>query len=273
MKKTTLKIINVKLLSPNGLAKYNEVIQLIHAERPKVKAYGDKHIMIKELKSGLDGKVFYGQFVYFTMLEGDLWFDEIGNDYENFKIPVGKHPNPKSCDFYFFPENHRLCFDDTKGVSLNAVLKYLKTTFDLFKPDGFEPAIEVESSHDFLDELYKAKMISKLEVRLSYSNNDPTEGFEKLFDNGCRSGNVHEVDFTTKAAIGQSLNLNESIVLKAALNLAKSNGEVKASIKDGRGRRKTLNTRNYPKRLTIDIGENNILSLIYDAIKNIFQND
>ncbi len=146
--------------------------------------------------------------------------------------------------FWFYPKYHRFIF--RSACSHNQIMKFLNESFKKIYNDDTRYAINIEKDTGSIDRIFKAKVVSKLDVTLSYSNNGNEDGWDKIIDDQLRDNNVTNTDMHFKASEHNSLILTPQSMLGGILSLTKSNGTAKAHITNDKGKTEIINTELYP---------------------------
>lgn len=276
-KKFAIQVLNIKLLSNDrsGSDAYADILTSIFNDKIIKPVKGGKQAILRtQFKTEIKGKtVIYGKFSKFTKIEGEGWLNLNNMEVQSLEIPKHLFPNLVESDYIFIPDAHRLAIIKTDKIQISSVYTFfLQAVKDVIASDEDFQVI-IEQSSDIFDEIINAPHIYRLEIDISYSNHDIYKEASEFMDDEIRSMNAKKLKLIVTPDHRQQLSLNSEI-LKGALGVAKSNGEVKALIKDSHSHRKTIITKDHPETLPLKAAnEDQIKSTIFDKIMNMFRND
>jgi len=277
--KLRLWVLNIKLRSNNrkGASAYEEIFTNLYNLRLAPKVRGGSSIILRtQFKEAVEnrGNIYYGKISRFTRLEGKEWFDYVNMEVVNHEIPANLFPNLKETEYFFIPKAHRFCILDKTGtISLSNAEDYLKKALpDVIESDE-EIEITVEQDINSFEEILSANQIKKLVINISYSNNDTNDELTALVDQELRALHVGNLNATITPDHNGQLSLEDSPFIKGALGVAESDGTVEATIVDQEGVQKKVNTRNYPRKIFVDVrgGEDAVNQSVFSKIMSIFR--
>lgn len=270
----TLMIVNVKLRSNLRKVTYDVYAKLfkdLHEGKIAINTFSDRYTRLRTLMSYMDGAIWGGKIVSYTQIEKDNWFNERDNDFENVDIDEALHPNPKETDYYFIPEAHRFCFLLKSGISDKAVVTFLKNALPMvIDPEHEDVIVDIEKDRDTIEKIINSERILKLKVNITYTNADLTADFDKFVDEDLRNSGIGELDLEAKSNKADSIDLNNSKILKSAVNLSVSNGNTEATIVED-GRKKVINTENHPRKDKVMLRKNFAYESVYEHVMNFFR--
>lgn len=254
---------------------YGDLVHKIYAQELACKTRGDKFMEFKTMLQAEDKRIIYGNLIYYTVLSSKDWYNKDTKTIEQVDINSSLNPNAKEGVYYFIPEAHRFCLVlKNNGIQPSQVEIFLKSALERVVEEGQSVFVTQEVTEDFIERILRAERISKLEIDISYTNNDLTNEFDKLLDEDLKDGEVKSLELNAKSFKKQSLNLEKSKVLKGALMLSKSNGCATATIKETNNPKNiTISTTEYPRieQIATPIGEEHIAVL--EKIMNLFRNN
>jgi len=234
---------------------------------------GEKFMEFRSMNKTDDNKVVFGKLMYYTVLNPDDWYNRKSKTLQSVNIDSFLYPNAIEGDFYFIPEAHRFCFVlKSNGIAISQVEKFLNQAISKVISDKQTVFISQELTEDFIERIIKAESLSKLCVDISYTNNDLTDDFDKILDNDLRDGQVKNLHLEAKSFSKETINLERSKVLSAALKLSQSNGYAEATIKE-EGKNIVVSTSEYPRieHLFTKLGREHLD--VYQRIIKLFRND
>jgi len=276
-KKFAIQILNIKLLSNDrsGTDAYIDILTRIFNDKMIKPVKGGKQAILRtQFKTEIKGKtVIYGKFSKFTKIEDEGWLNLNNMEVQTLEIPKYLFPNLVESDYIFIPDAHRLAIVKTEKIQISSVYSYFfQAVKDAIAIDEDYQVI-VEQSSDIFDEIINAPHIYRLEIDISYSNHDIYKEATEYMDDEIRHMNAKKLKLIVTPDHRQQLSL-DSEILKGALGVAKSNGEVKARIEDAESHKKTIITKDHPETITLKVAnDDQIKSTIFDKIMNMFRND
>lgn len=264
--------ISPKTNNENFTQQYANLIKTLHSDNIAINTRGEKYMELRTLTSYNNDKVLYGKLTYYTILNGKDWYNKKSKTIENVEIENDLYPNAKEIEYYFIPEVHRFCFlNKTNGIAMSQIEIFLSKALPMIIDDGKTVVVTPELTEDIIDRIISAPQIFRLEIGLSYSNNDLSEDFEELLDDDLRDGQVKDLTLMAKSFKSETINLNKSKFLTAALRLSKSNGYAEATIQNEEGKNENVATIEYPRKEILFTTEGNEHLDIFTKILNIFK--
>jgi hypothetical protein len=252
---------------------YAELIRRLHSENIAINTRGEKWMELRTQFSLEDDKVLYGKLTYYTMLEGSDWYNKKTKKIETVELDEDLYPNAKEVEYFFIPEAHRFCFvNKTSGIAMSQVEIFLQEALPKLIDDSKSVIVTQELTSDVIEKILTAPKLFKLEVGISYSNNDLSDDFEELFDNDLRDSQVQHLNMTAKSFKRDSIDIENSKVLKAALKLSQSNGYAEASIQNEDGKNENVATIEYPRKETVFSTEGNEHKDVFSKVMRLFRN-
>jgi hypothetical protein len=219
-----------------------------------------------------DGKCVFGKLIYYTVLNPNDWYNRKSKAFQTVEIDSNLYPNAIEGDYYFIPSAHRFCFVlKSNGIALSQVEIFLNNVLAKTIERNQSVFINRELTEDFVERIVKAETLTRLDIDISYTNNDLTDDFDKLLDNDLRDGQVKNLHLEAKSFNKESINLSQSKVLSAALKLSQSNGYAEATIKEN-GRSINISTTEYPRIEQIFTKEGLEYLDVFHKIMNLFRN-
>jgi len=252
---------------------YSKIIKKLHSENVAINTRGDKFMELRTLNSFNNDEVLYGYMTYYTILDTKDWYNKRLKTIETVELNEDLYPNAKEIEYFFIPKAHRFCFiSKTNGIAMSQVELFLQKALPSLVEDGKEVIVTRELTEDVIERILNAPSLSRLEISLSYSNNDLSDDFEELLDNDIRDGHVEHLNLTAKSFKSETIDINNSKLLKAALKLSQSNGYAEAVIQNEHGKNELVATVEYPRKELVLSTEGNehrdVLSLIMRLFRN-----
>ena len=272
----TLNVINIKLHSNtrSGATAYEQIIRELFESKASWDARGDSRMIFRTQFTTKIGEndVIYGKLARFTHLDSNAWLNFDNLEIENFEIPKNKFPNLRETDYYFIPEAHRLCIRISQSFgSIYGVARHIAPALQSVLGSEEEIFVDVEHDMNEFEEILMAKVIEKIEVDISYSNHDLNEESAQLIEAEIKKMGASKIKLSAQSEKGGTLSL-ESSLLDGSLGLARSNGEVIATVIDLNDKRKKIVTKSFPKRVPLQSeDEDSIPTDVFHKIMNLFR--
>ena len=264
--------ISPKESNENFTELYADLIKRLYSENIAVNTRGDKWMEMWTQFSYENNKVLYGKLIYYTILEGTEWYNKREKEIQNVELDEALYPNAKEIEYYFIPEAHRFCFiNKASGIAMSQIEKFLEDALPKLVDENKIVLINQELTTDIIDRIINAQKLFRLEVGISYSNNDLSDDFEELLDNDLRESQIQNLNMTAKSFKSETIDLENSKILKAALKLSQSNGYAEATINDG-GKNENISTIEYPRKEPIFSTEGQEHIDVFNKIMNLFRN-
>jgi hypothetical protein len=251
---------------------YANLLKTIYEEDYAFNTRADKFMEFCSMRESEDKRVIYGKLMYYTVLNTDDWYNRKSKTTQKVNIDKTLNPNANEGDYFFIPEAHRFCFViKAGGIAMSQVEIFLKRAFEKVVPESMTFFITKELTEDVIEKIIQAETLSKLNIDISYTNNDLTSEFDKLIDDDLKDSQVQNLHLEAKSFTRESINLLKSKLLNAALRLSRSNGYAEAVIKEN-GKTKTISTSEYPRIEHIFSTEGNENIDVYKRIIELFRN-
>lgn len=244
---------------------YVTLFRKMFEKNTPIKVYGDRYMKFKSMNFGDD--IISGTLVKFVQLSGDDWYNSKTNTYENVEVNPDQHPNPSEYQYFFLPSHHRLY------VQADLAVRQVDTFFHSLiskavedTGDEEDATFNVISTKESIDRIINSPSISKIVIRISYSNAEPFDKWAKLMDDGNKESNTKTLTLTAVGTRNHPIDLSKSELLRAALELSRSNGNAVATVYTENGT-EHISTQDSPEQT--DVRYNNPGSLI-GKIKRLF---
>jgi hypothetical protein len=192
------------------------------------------------------------------------------------ELPKNRVPNPRDVVFFFSPENHRLAISKRGGpISINQAHDYFEKAVKQVLKTGQKVDLDIEQSGDTFREILEAPRVKRVEVELTYTNNDMTKENAADVDRTMKSGNVRKLVMIAIADDStEGLDFGNIPFLQGAVELAQSNGKVSATVVDAKSpgkRGRTVITEEHPREEAV-VSETpaNVVRDMYAKLKSLF---
>jgi len=218
-------------------------------------------------------KVLYGKLTYYTILDGTDWYNKRLRTIQSVELDEDLYPNAKEIEYYFIPNAHRFCFiNKSNGIAMSQIEIFLQEALPKLIDKDKSVYISRELTSDVIERILKAPSLYRLEVGISYSNNDLSDDFEELLDNDLRDGQVENLHLQARSFKAETINLENSKFLKTALNLSQSKSFAQATIENEYGKNENVATVDYPRKESVHTTEGNEHKGVYAVVKRLFRN-
>lgn len=241
-----VRIINIVLYPEDRQRKDNYIYywEKIHNDKITICTYGDRYTRIRTLFKSEDSSIINGDFsnaIFFDPRDSAL--DSKTNEI----IPGETDPNKglglKTWWYYFFPEYHRLVVKH--DVPEKQLLKFLNVAFENYlSSDEFQ--INTEKDSEVIERIINATSLSKLYVRVSYSNNDNMNGWKGLIDSQLRKSQTKTASLDLSGSKKNPIDVTQSEMVKGFVELSASNGYAEASVVSENGLITNIKTVEHP---------------------------
>lgn len=243
---------------------YITLLDKIRNDKVTINTYQDKCMRILSLEK--IGELYVGKLANFTQLDDEPWFDDDSEQRKVMDIDKHLHPNYKEWDFYFLPSVHCLCLPTKSSVSQTR--KFFEKAFEevLKNQDDVHVNIECITSFETIEAIFASQNLTKLEIDVSYSNNDNNEGWEALMDNNMKDSNVDKFKGTFSSLKDKSLSFVKDSFIGGLVSLTRKNGSAKAHERKGR-KIEVIDTDRHPQVDKLQVEENNKYPALTELIK------
>ncbi|MDD4994117.1 MAG: DUF4747 family protein [Paludibacter sp.] len=269
-------ILNIKVAPKDeeidSAAFYTDILKRVFENDIACNTRGEKYMEFRSMNITEDKKIVYGKLMYYTVLDPNDWYNRDSKTMQKVEIDSSLNPNAKEGDYFFIPDAHRFCFTiKSNGIAISQVEIFMKYALEKIA-DKFQTVfVTRELREDVIERILSAGSLSKLDIDISYTNNDLSDDFEKLLDDDLKDGHVRNLHLEAKSFSKESINLSQSKVLSAALKLSQSNGYAEATIKE-RGKNVVVSTTEYPRNEQISTQEGKEHIAVFEKIMSIFRN-
>lgn len=285
--KTTFNLLNVKLRMPGAKeASQDDYVALL----TKLVAGRNRQAVIVSPNVGIimkrvlierigDNIMMWGYLTRYTPVISDKLLNLEEPDQEEHQqegITANRGTNPRDVLFFFSPENHRLAIKKNPGsISINQAYDYFDKALRIALNTGQILDLDIEQSGDTFKEILDAPRIKRVEVEVTYTNNDMSKESAADVDRTMKSGNMRKFIMTAIADEStEGLDVGKIPFLQGAVELAQSNGKVRATIVDEKSpgkRGRTVVTDEHPREeAVVSSGAANVVRDVYAKIKSLF---
>lgn len=256
--------LNIKT-HPHSSAHYEALFNTLLNMRKPVIMRSEQALLLgsmKRISKGKNGSVLYGYFHRFTDIDfRSRWYNTLSlkpvtpKELEKHKFPPHLRPNFAAFRFAFFPQHHRLVFEEkneeNKTLSPRAIQRALeKLCADRYIEEKFGKVdIIVEPARETLSKIFSTPRLYKLHMFISLPNpDDQSEAEAKVFRR-LKNQNARTFEETLSTTRGDTLAPNNETKELAAV--AASNGTVEATGVNENGKTVKKSTVDHPLRAVI----------------------
>jgi hypothetical protein len=273
--------INIKLRKSNNnrdatRQEYIELINKVYTRKVHKPSSNGKHCIIRyllEKKENGNILYLYGKIAQFTFFENKSWFDIDTLDVDlQFKLRDGLFPDAVETDFVFDPDKHKFSFITKSSVSISPypLRLFWEEALNSVKNEDEFIHVDVVTSQDFTEKLSTARVIRRLEIDLNYSNSGIGSLTKEIIDIDLKKTNAKNATIVMVAKKNESLNIEESKIIKGALELSEEDGEAKAKIVDESGNLVEISTRQFPKKNFFNSNEIHFFDNFFEKIRGLW---
>jgi|GEM_PF-4411106 len=285
--KTTFNLLNLKLRMPQAKeATQNDYVALITKlaagkKREAVIVSPNVGIIMKRVITETIGDhvMLWGYLTRFTPVRSDKLLNLEEPDQEEHQqegITANRGTNPRDVLFFFSPENHRLAIKKNGGpISVKQGYDYFNKALKGVLTTGQILDLDIEQSGDAFKEILEAPRIKRVEVELTYTNNDMSKENAADVDRTMKSGNMRRLVMIAIADDStEGLDVDKIPFLQGAVELAQSNGKVSATVVDAKSpgkRGRTVKTEEHPREESV-VSESpaGVVRDMYAKLKSLF---
>lgn len=215
-------------------------------------------------------EVFLGEFIKYKIEdENDKHYNTKSKELKPGDPNAIEKPNAIQIPFYIIPAIHRIFLPVKSRITpLQAKLFFEKALLEIYESEEFFN-IDIAKSTEAIEKIYKFAYLKKLQLFISYTNDD-LGGDAKIFmDTLLKDANVNKCKTEYNAEKNESLNVDAKLI-KGGIELSKENGELIAIGENEYGNKEIVNTKNKFEEYSLKIknGFNPLISVLKDTLKN-----
>lgn len=249
-------IISIKLFS--SLRKqeklYSNLMEQMYNEKIVGEIRGDSRMLVRTMFKRKEDNLlyYYGQLGRYTIIEGNDWLNFENRERDTVDIPVNKFPNLKDVDYIFIPDAHRFFIKSTQGITINTVVRFLKSAIKKTLSDEEQLDVNLELSTDIIDRIIKAPSIHEITIEITYTNDDTNTATADFIDQQLKRAKASKAVLKFKADTNEDIQVQGTFI-EGALELSRTNGSAEAKITNAEGKHETIKTKEHPNIYTISI--------------------
>ena len=271
-------VINIKSRGIQKPQTYIDAFDKLKASDPLVKLRGNRYISIKSMyKAELLENDGYVRSILVTLSAYDLidpdgFYNRRSKENVSLFLDPDIAANASEVEIIFVPRVHRLAMRTNSKISLKNVHKYFLEALDkAIGEDAFD--VTIVKDRNFIEQILSSSAIYSIEAELSYSNRDPSDGFQSVFDKKIREMNPTRLSMNIRGTQDVPLEATKDGLIEAIANLSESNGYIKAKVRDGE-EVKDINTEDYPLNMRLDSNPaEDLYTSAYNELINRFDNN
>lgn len=254
---------NIKIQSTTNKnsAEYLRLINSVFDKALIIDIGGEKAMLFKtsnktEISIGTEKyQCVYGQLVRYTILDDENWYDEKTKTFVSFPTPDSIHPNGYETEYYFIPSLHKFFISYSIKVSHVATKNFLSKALFKVKKEGDNITVDLIQSSGTFEQIINSKEINKLEIKVSYTNDDIGSVAQEAMDALLKDAQIGYADIILNPDANKSLNA-ESTMVKGLLELAQENGSAIATVTNELGKKVRIKTYQHPEKILIPKNDN-----------------
>jgi len=254
---------------------YIDIVKKVFNRKIHKPSSNGKHCIIRTLLDRTeDGNVnyLYGLLAQFTYFENKSWFDIDTLDVDlQFQLRDGLFPDAVETEFVFDPDNHKFSFITKSSIAISPypVRAFWEEALNAVKDEADFIHVDVVTSQDFIVELSKARQIRRLEIDLNYSNSGIGSITKDVVDKDLKRTNAKNASIVITAKRNEGIDIQNSDIIKGALELSEEDGEAKARVINENGNLVDISTKKFPKK---DFFNSNSIYLLSNLFEKVRQN-
>lgn len=269
-KQLKLSVLNI-VLHPHTQKKYIELLKKSFSCKKSIQIRGQYYgLPMPIIEINNDEKYIIGKFYRYTEIDknkpwldidkASLIVDDDGNAIP--QIDDSKKPNSTEIFFIFSIKHHRLVYESNL-ISPRSIKKFFDNLFSQVKFDTIKNSditINIEQSHESIEEILKMYSINELSIKIHKPNPDDIASMEDTIQTLLNNAQAEE--YSTK-----NRTITPTQEIKQKMIVAKSNGSVFAKGKTIDGKSISESTDEHP---LIETKEYNTDDFTYlGALKNL----
>jgi len=257
-KSIILDLVKSQLHSAVGLNKH----LIIYSATLKVSDTGIEYIY---------GRI--GKGIYFDKENGSS-IDIKKSSTESEIFDITKIYNPDKADYIFIPSAHRFCVKMGDKISGNEVRKFLYVNIPFVMDTSDKIQVEIENEEKAIQEILTALKIHKIDYIISYTNDDTLGAAASLFEKRLKKSQIGKINIKAEADHHDFMKFKGEEILEGGIELAENNGNINsAEITNSKGIRKTVTTKDKPKRIKIQCDYEIFRNVIVSTIMSLYRNN
>lgn len=267
-----IKVFNIVLYPDTDQTRDNYVtlFRQIFDDSVLISTFGDRATHVRSLYGPDEDGVFHGDLSNAVYIKPDS--DAIDRS-TNEIVPSATDPNKglsvKIWPYIFVPEFHRVAV--IEPFPEKQVLKFLQKAIGTYREvDSFE--VTVEKDRGVLERILNAPAMSRLEVNISYTNNDNHDDWAEAIDSQMRQSNARTSKTIVTGTKRNPIDIRQSEMLQAYVRLSGSNGHAIATIFDEDVAEK-IDTSDHPMVKNISYYGNSPIHSVFEFIRHLARGD
>lgn len=277
---TNWNVINIKSRGTQTPQTYIEAFDQLKESDPLVNLRGNRYISIKSMsKTDFLENDGYVRSILVTLSAYDIIdHDRFYNTRSKENISLSLDPdiaaNASEVELIFVPRVHRLAMRSSSKISLKNVHRFFLEAFNMVIGDGaFD--VTIVKDKDFIERILSSSKIYSIDADITFSNRDPSSGFQSVFDQKIREMNPTKLTMNIRGTKDIPLEATPDGLIEAVANLSESNGYIKARVLEHEGGIITnINTDNYPLNMRLEnTTAEDLYTSAYNELINRFDNN
>lgn len=278
-RQTIWNVINIKSRGIQPPQTYIHAFECLKEQDPLIQLRGNRHMSIKSMsqasyieKEGYSRSILVKLSAY-DILDSDKFYNKRSKENVSLYLDPDIVANESEIELIFVPKIHRFAMPKSSKISLKNVLKYFQEALDkTMGANSFD--VTIVKDKDVIQRIFSSYAIYSIEADLTYSNRDPSQNFQTVFDQKIREMNPTQFKMNIKGTKDQPLEAPSDGLIEAAANMSESNGYIKARIREQEsGKVTTINTERYPLNMQVNNAGDDIYTATYNELINRFGNE
>lgn len=214
-------------------------------------------------------EILEGEFIKYKIEDkNDKHYNLISKELKSGDPNAVDKPNAIQIHFYIIPSIHRVFLPTKEKITPLQVELFFKQA--LLKIFGSENNfnIDIAKSVDEVNKIYEFKSLKKLNLEISYTNDDLGDDAKEFMDTILKESSTDRYTGNFTAKKGKSLNPNSRLI-KGGIELSKENGKLIAEGENDYGNKIIINTKNKYEEYLLKIKReiNPCLSILQETLK------
>lgn len=214
-------------------------------------------------------EIYEGEFIKYKIEDqNDKHYNTISKELKPGNPNSVEKPNAYQIPFYFIPSIHRLLLPlNSKAKPTQVKLFFEEALLKIYDSSKFFN-IDIAKSSEEIEKIFKFKSLDKLQLEISYTNDDLGEDEKEFMDALLKESNVTKFKAEYNAERKESLNMQSNLI-KGGIELSKENGAVKAIGTNSFGNKVVVNTMNEFENFKIKVKNeiDPLISILKESLK------
>lgn len=212
--------------------------------------------------------IYEGEFIKYKIEDqNDKHYNTVSKELKPGNPNSIEKPNAYQVPFYFIPSIHRLLLPLNSKAKPTQVKRFFEEALLKIYDSSKFYNVDIAKSSEEIEKIFKFKSLDKLQLEISYTNDDLGEDEKQFMDALLKESNVNKFKAEYNAERKESLNIDSKLI-KGGIELSKENGAVKATGTNSFGNKVVVNTMNEFENFKIKVKNeiNPLISILKESL-------